>query len=152
MLTLLDINDFSDRYQLSPSTARRLVRTGEVKAEKINGRYLIDARDADQWMSLNPYRAWAKVISQPDRPLIALNTIDTRALYICSVNHNVAALEARGKLTGTVNRLRNRGITIEWRWLRGSHPCYCLKDIIEVDLTDKIWRIGPHPFYQGSRR
>jgi hypothetical protein len=148
---MLNINDFAARYRISLSWARQLVRRGEVRAEKTNGRYLIAPEEAERWMAEDPYRCWARNISYPDLPAVALNTNDVHALYLCSICYNVPYVEAHRKMGWSAHRLRERGFAIERGWRRGTHPYYRLKDIVEIELPDDAWRIGPHPDYQDPK-
>ncbi|WP_262027072.1 helix-turn-helix domain-containing protein [Microvirga sp. Mcv34] len=145
---MMDINEFSARYQISPSWARRLVRAGEIKAEKTNGRYLIASEEAERWMTENPYRIWVRNISRPELPAVAANTCDMLTLIFCSKSYNIQHVEAHGNMRWRVQRLLKHGITIERGWRRGTYPYYRLKDVVEIELPEESWRLEPHPDYQ----
>jgi len=144
----MDIKAFAARYRISTSWARQLVRAGDVKAEKIKGRYYILPEEGERWMIEHPYRYWVRNISRPDLPAIALDYYDTWTLYLCARDYGADVIEyRRGTWEPRVHRLQELGFTIERRWRRGTYPYYCLKDIVEIEFPDKVQRLGPHPDY-----
>jgi hypothetical protein len=154
---MLDINEFAARYQISPSRARQLVRAGDVRAEKTNGRYLIAPEEAERWMTENPYRMWVRNISRPELPAVAVNTCDMLTLHFCSAGDNISdfdipRFESHGNMWWRVQRLRKRGITIERVWRRGIYPRYRLKDIVEYEISGSLCRLGPHRDYQDLQQ
>jgi hypothetical protein len=149
---MLDINEFAARYRISPSWARQLVRAGEVRADKTNGRYFIAPEEAERWMKEHPYRYCVRNLSRPDLPAIPLDYDETFTLYICTNYIGAHLIRVQGKrYEPCVQRLRELGFTIERGWRCGTYPYYCLKDIVEIEYPDEADRIGPHPDYQDPR-
>jgi hypothetical protein len=149
---MLNINEFAAQYRISPSWARQLVRAGEIRAEKSNGRYHIAREEAERWMAENPYRHWVRIITRPDLPAIALGYDDAFTLDICSNYYGADLLRAQSsRWEPRVHQLRELGFTIERGWRRGNYPYYCLKDIVEIRNLGKVDRLGPHPDYQNLR-
>lgn len=148
----MDIKEFAARYRISPSWARRLVRAGEIKAEKAGGRYLVAPEEAERWMTEQPSRYWVRNISRPDLPALVLDDDEAFALCLCSEYFGARVVNVRReRWEPRIHRLRELGFTIERGWRRGTYPYYCLKDIVEIETSEGTDRIGPHPDCQDPR-
>src|SRR5215207_7356594 len=103
---MLDINEFAVRYRISPSWARQLVRAGEVRAERTDGRYRIASEEAERWLTEHSYRAWARNISRPDLSAIVLSKSEQIALSFCSCDFGAHTDQIQRRWEPHILRLR----------------------------------------------
>lgn len=141
---MLTIKEFAAQCQISPSWARKLVRSGAIRAGRTDGQYVIASEEAERWMAEHPNRTWVRNISHPNRPPVALGMADFMVLLCCGHGYNPYHAKAHERVARRVDWLRDRGITIELGWEDGTFPYYYLKDVVELDFVNGPVLLGPH--------
>jgi excisionase family DNA binding protein len=68
---LLEVAQVAHRYNFSPETIRRMIRSGELPARRIHGRWRITEADAQAWYDRHSP-------PMPDRRVLAPATPDRR--------------------------------------------------------------------------
>jgi hypothetical protein len=140
----LSVLDLARGYNMSPSTARRYLRSGEIPGEKVYGKWLTTREEAERWLASNGNWARARLLNK-EAPTVVVPSRLQPFLFLSSIGSRSYSRRGKAVPHERFRELEDLGFSFVRVRPGSADERYVLLDRVEFVSWSSLPPIGPGP-------